>query len=363
MPYRVAHVATERTWRGGEQQVFSLIDGLAQRGHWNLAVVRPDGELSRRLGERPQFAVSPWGEWDLIEARRLRRNLLAEKIDLVHAHTGHAVSLAALATLGTRIPMLLTRRVDFPLATHPFSRWKYRRAARIIAISNGVRDVLRQSGVPPEKIDLVPSGIDFRRLAHLRPVARREFGWEDDVVIVGQVAALAPHKDQATFLRALAVLQPKNRRLRAVLVGDGELRAPLESLCRSLNLSEVVRFEGFRSNPLDYLSAFDLFCLSSREEGLGTSILDAFALRVPVVATRTGGIPDLVEEGVTGFLASPQNPASLAAAMERCLASGSNLAGVLDCAEARAREFDVIHTVASVEAVYNNLLELKETTL
>lgn len=352
---KIAHIDTERTWRGGEQQVASLVEGLSRRGWLGLAIARPGSPFAERIGRFvPVVGARPWGEWDVLAARAVRRSLLAAGADVVHAHTGHAVALGALATSGTGIPMVATRRVDFPIGANPLSRWKYRRAARIVAISEGVRDVLVRDGLPPERIVLVRSGVDFRRYANLAPLSRDALRIPENATVVGQVAALAPHKDQATFLRAIASLLRRRKELVGVLVGGGDLRASLEATARKLRISDSVRFLGHRDDALSCLRTFDAFCFSSWAEGLGTSIIDAMALGVPVAATMVGGIPELVEDGVTGFGAPPRDPEALAAAVERCL-TAPDRADIINRARRRAEEFSVDNTVTGMERVYRSL--------
>lgn len=357
-PLRVAHIDTEKTWRGGEQQVYSLIKGLAGRGIYNLAVVKKGGVLERRLRELkiPVLAINPWGEWDLISGFQIARTFSRHRIQVIHAHSSHAVALGALSTVLKSLPLVVTRRVDFPLSQNLFSRWKYSRAAKVIAISNRVKDVLRDSGIPPEKIQLVPSGVDFGRYEDVQAVSRKELGIPEDAILIGQVAALAPHKDQATFLKSLALLIPQNHRIWGILVGEGPLRKTLEELAKNLGIAKRIIFSGFKDNPLDYLKTFDLFCLSSIDEGLGTSLLDAMALRVPVVATNTGGIPDLVEDGITGYLAEPQDSGDLAGVISRVLLQPKDITHViLNNAQEKTRKFDINTTISQTLSVYQSL--------
>ncbi len=354
---RIAHVDTERTWRGGEQQVFSLIEGLNGHGHSNLLIVRDGSALAERAkGLAPQMAVTPFlGEWDFIAAHFINRRLKADRIDVVHAHTAHGASLAAIATLGTTIPVVVTRRVDFPLSNNPFSRWKYSRAKRIVAISKGVKDVLIQSGIPEKKIPIVPSGIDFKRTKNIQPLTKKDLGVPEGTYLIGQVAALAPHKDQNNLLEATAVLRKSLPNIRVLIIGEGELRPILEAKVRSLGLEEVVQGAGFKQNRLDFIPAFDVFCLSSKEEGLGTSILDAMALRIPVVATKVGGIPELVETNITGYLAPPRDPQALSDTLKKALLEGGENQALLAKAVEKARNFDILNTVIRMEAIYAEL--------
>ncbi len=355
---RIAHIDTERTWRGGEQQMVSLMKGLQSRGHTNLAVVKRGSALAQKLwGDgRSLFPIRTAGEWDLWAARVVNRRLRTDEIDIVHAHTGHGVALAALATLGTSIPFVVTRRVDFHLNGNPFTQWKYARARRVVAISDGVKTILRGDGVPESKITVVKSGIDFSRYDGLRPASAEEMGVPRDALIVGQVAAFADHKDQPTFLRAMAALRKKFPQLRAVLVGEGSLRTNLEALAGSLGIADIVCFLGFKEDALRYLKAFHVFCLSSKEEGLGTSLLDAMALGVPVVATAAGGIPELVDNGETGYLAAVQDPNDLARALEEAIRAGEKNRVICENAYRKAKEFDISRTVSRMEEVYRSVL-------
>lgn len=354
---RIAHVDTERTWRGGQAQVFSLIKGLAARGHFNLSIVTRDGELSKKMkaAQRSVFEIGSLGEWDFITAHFVNRKLKEEKIDVVHAHSGHAVALAAISTLGTRIPVVVTRRVDFPLSKNIFSRWKYKRARRFIAISHKVKDVLIESGVPSDKITIVPSGIEFSKFENISKPTAGELGVPPDAVVVGQVAALAPHKDQVTFLKSIALLRNKKPNVHAVIVGEGELRHDLEKLASELNIRNAVHFLGFRPDPLLLLAGFDVFCLSSREEGLGTSLLDAMALGIPIVATRVGGIPEIIEHGVTGILCEARNPTALSEALFTALQAKDANKQMIANALIKCRNFDIEQTINGTETIYHEL--------
>jgi glycosyltransferase involved in cell wall biosynthesis len=277
-------------------------------------------------------------------------------VQVVHAHNAHGVALAALATLRNKIPYVLTRRVDFPVGTNPLSWWKYNRAAKIISISEAVSRVMVESGIRPDRIVKVPSGVNFQRYANVHPLPREDMGVPNDSIVIGQVAALAPHKDQKTFLSAIKVLSLKNPRIRAILVGNGPLESELKRQATSLGIDTIVQFVGFKEGALNWLKSFDLFCLSSKEEGLGTSIIDAMALGVPVVATRAGGIPELVEDGVTGYLAAPQDPAALAIALEKAINDQAGQSAIVRRAVERAHEFDVSRTIQKTEAVYRSIV-------
>jgi len=355
---RIAHIDTERTWRGGQQQVQYLLRGLLSRGVENIVIARKRSAMAERLAgegiavnEVPAFA-----EVDPLSAFQVRRILSRNRIDLVHCHNAHGVSLAALATLGTHVPFVVSRRVDVPLKTHLLSRWKYRRAAHFLTVSRAIKQVLVSGGVSESRISVVYSGVDGSRFENVVPVTRKELGAADTDLIVGQVAALAPHKDQATFVKAIGILREEMPHLKACIVGDGPLRSALEDLIQRSRLGDVVRLLGFQEEPLRYLKAFDCFCLSSTEEGLGTSLLDAMSLGIPVVATRAGGIPEIIEDRVTGLLAEPGNPGDLAAGIKASLLDRDQTEAMVGEARKRVRGFNIDNLVDRTLTVYRTVL-------
>src|SRR6476661_4598501 len=163
---RTIHVDTERGWRGGERQAFWLAERLARLGHRAVIAARPGEPLATRAGAAgiATIPLSPFAEMDALAAVRLRGAIMRERADIVHAHTGHAVALAALATMGTRARMVLTRRVSFPLKRNPASLWKYARADAMIAVCRATADALVASGIESARITVAYSGVDLTRV-------------------------------------------------------------------------------------------------------------------------------------------------------------------------------------------------------
>jgi glycosyltransferase involved in cell wall biosynthesis len=288
--------------------------------------------------------------------------MASRRFDVVHSHSARAHGAVALARVGLspRPVHVVSRRVDFAVAGGPASAWKYRRGADLyLAISRGVRDVLVAGGVKSDRVRVVPSGIDLGKFAGLREraVVRRELGVVEGHYLVGNVAALAPHKSHVDLVDAAAIVLAARKDVRFVVVGEGALRGQLEARTRALGVSERIRFTGFRDDALDLLRAFDVFVMSSYLEGLGTSIMDAQALGVPVVATRTGGIPEIVEDGVTGVLVPPRDPSALAAAILHVLLHPAQRAAYAQAAQARSRTYDFRTMVYKTLDAYRDLCE------
>jgi L-malate glycosyltransferase len=356
---RVVHVDTERGWGGGQRQVHALATGMLRRGHESWVMARPDSLLAAALARDgiPVVPLAPAFEWDPVAAGRLRALLRRVRADVVHAHAAHAVSLAALAVVGTRVPLLVTRRVALPLRRNPLSRWKYARPARFIAVSQRVRSVLRAGGVAAERISVVHSGVEVGRAAAPASAATlRALGVEPGRPLVVMVSALIPpHKDPATFLAAIAAVRDAGDDVQALLVGDGPLAAAANRLRSRLGLAGVVRLVGFRRDAVELLAAADVAVLSSRDEGLGTTLLDAMMAGVPVAATAAGGVTEVVRDGVDGLLVPVGDGAALGAAIGRLLREADLRAGLVAAARERVRQFSIDRTVEGTLDVYRTL--------
>lgn len=319
------HVSTETGWRGGEKQVKLLTDGLMARGHKCIVLCPQDSPLFR---DRNQAGVAQplrfWGELDVLAAYSLAQLARKNHAHLIHAHTSHAHSLAWIASAWAHIPFVVSRRVDFPVGGNRLSRRKYFSArVRYIAISEAVKRVLIRSGISENRICVVRSGVDAERQPFRGgardETAARALGSEPGELLILNVAALTDHKDQATLLHAMALLREEHRRVRLVIAGSGELESELKQLAAELGIAEHVLFAGYVSDLKPLYRAADLFVMSSHMEGLCTSIIDAMLAGVPVVATRAGGIPELVTHDETGLLAPPRNPEALASAISDLL--------------------------------------------
>jgi len=322
------HVDTARTWRGGQNQVLLTVAGLNAMGHRAALVAHPDGELRRRAAAGELIPLAPRHEIDLSAAWRFAQLVKRLAPGVIHAHDPHAVALAALAlsfgaapVKGGRAPALVAaRRVDFHLKGNAFSRWKYRQVDCFVAASDAIRHMLIGDGVPPERIVTVHEGIDVDAVAAAAPVdLHAAFALPHGCPIVGNVAALVPHKGHRYLIEAAHLLIQRMPDVRFIIFGEGELRAPLERLIRDRHLQRHVLLPGFRTDVIGCLKAFDLFAMSSITEGLGTSLLDAMACARPIVATSTGGIPEIVADGITGLLVPPHDAGALAEAMAGAL--------------------------------------------
>lgn len=329
MSLRVVHVDTASSWRGGQNQVLLTARGMAAAGHTVAVACRRGGELEARVRAAGLEAWAlPFGA-DVAPAAifGLARRLRSFGPSVVQLHDPHAVASGVLARLlAPRGRLVATRRVDFALRG-PLSRLKYTSVERVVAVSHAIARALVASGLETAKVRVVHEGVPDRP----RPAGAREalaaLGIPAGAPVVGNVAALVDHKDHDTLLAAWAHVVASIPAARLLILGEGELRPRLEARSRALGIDGAVVFAGFRSDVDVLLAGCDLFCLSSHMEGLGTSLLDAMSFGLPVVATAAGGIPEAVQDSVTGRLVPVRDADALGAA----------LVNLLGDAEGRAR--------------------------
>jgi glycosyltransferase involved in cell wall biosynthesis len=362
------HIDTARTWRGGQNQVLLTVNGLQSIGNRAALVAHPDGELRRRAAEGLDLIpIAPRTEMDLSAAWRLSRVIRRLGPDIIHAHDAHGVAMAALAlsmgaastTLaGGRAPALVAaRRVDFHLRGNSLSRWKQRQVDCFIAASEAIRQMLLSDGVPPQRTITVHEGIDVEHVLAAPPVNVHEAFWlPHHAPVVGNVAALVPHKGQRHLIDAAHLVVREIPDARFVILGEGELRDALERQVREHHLEKHVLLPGFRTDVLGCIKGFDLFAMSSVTEGLGTSLLDAMACSRAIVATRAGGIPEVVDDGVTGSLVPPRDHAAMAQAIVRLLRDNELRKGMGEAGLARVTErFTVEQMVAATADAYEKV--------
>ncbi|MBA3317941.1 MAG: glycosyltransferase [Gemmatimonadales bacterium] len=352
----VVHVASGREWRGGQRQVWLLARELQRGGLTNQVAVTGAGtELAFRLKhEGVRVHQARWTAG--LDPRMLLPVLQEIRAGgaLLHAHDAHAVTLAGLCSGLTRVPLVATRRVDF----HLRHRGLWGRASRIIAISSAVADVLAEDGIRGERIVVVHSGIDLDAARQAEPLGVRErLGLPPEATVACTVGALVPHKDHVTLIHAARRLVSRFPSLHWVIAGEGELRPVLEWLVAELALVGRVHFLGQVAQPLRVIADADLYVMSSREEGLGTSVLDAMARGIPVASTSAGGLPEMLHQGA-GVLVPPRNPEALAGAVQRILCDPDLRRSLVERASRVVEEFSAERMAAEVRSVYRSCAPL-----
>jgi glycosyltransferase involved in cell wall biosynthesis len=353
-PRRVAHLDTGLDWRGGQAQVFLLMQGLAQRGIENVLIAprAPLLERARTAG----FTTVSWrarGEWDVAALFAAMAELKRHAPDVAHCHTARAHALGVPAARAAQVKVVVvSRRVAVPV--HRGLRGlKYRMAVdRYLCVSHNVRAAMRAAGVPEERLLVVRSGVA------LEPGngtdLRRELGLPADTPLVGTAAALTAEKRHQDLLEAAGLVRAALPDVHFVWAGDGERRAALERERDARGLGACVHFLGFRPRAAALMAQCTVVALASDLEGLGTSIIEAQAAGVPVVATAVGGVPEVVRDGITGRLVPPRDPRALAAALVDLLRRPDERARMGRAAASGAAEFHIDWTVERTLDAYRD---------
>ncbi len=304
----IVHVDTQTTWRGGQRQVIELIRGLNSRGHHNTLVCKRGSVVAQKAEELgvEMFYLPLRGEWDVLSALKLRSFIKGMQVDVLHTHTSHAHTIGLMAVLGLNsCKLVVSRRVDFHVNNIFSQTFKYgNRVDKIITVSDAIRRILIEDGIDQDRLVTIRSGFVPHEFAEGGKTTdlRRKYDIGDDTIVISTVAALAPHKAHGILLKAAAKVVMKHRNVKFIFAGEGETRESVERDIKNLGIGDYIVLLGFIEDVRSVYEASDIFALSSEEEGLCTSILDAMYFSLPVVATSAGGIPELVRDGVNGFI-------------------------------------------------------------
>jgi glycosyltransferase involved in cell wall biosynthesis len=337
----------------------SMLDYAQAHGVHPIVIPEIVGEFS--LGPREFKALA-----------QLYRLIRREKPDVVHTHTAKAGFVGRLAAFLARVPVVVhtfhghvLHGYYSPLKTHLLRRMERVLACMtdcILAGSEGVKQDLVAYGIAaPEKILVIPLGLELGPFLDghaARGAFRREWHLQASDRLVGIVGRLFPIKNHHLFLDAAALVAQEEPAARFVIVGDGVLRAKIERQARVLGLSERVIFTGWRRDLPSIYADLDVLAVTSNNEGTPVSAIEAMASACPVVATRVGGLPDLIYQGETGFLVPPGDPPAMAAAIGRLLRQPEEARRLGQAGRAIVHErFAVQRLISDMQQLYHTLLQ------
>ncbi|HEV1995271.1 MAG TPA: glycosyltransferase family 4 protein [Candidatus Acidoferrum sp.] len=318
---RVLYVDLEREWRGGQSQALLTLVGLRERGHEVELLAAQDSPLAKRVSEAgikvhqvPRFGLRAWA------ARAIHSLITRKRFDLVHLNEPHALTAAWLAKAHRRLPLLLSRRIGFPLQKNAVSQARYRAVERFVANSKDVAQSLVDSGIAAERISIVNEGVEIfpARTPEERSKARKHWGVRENEFLFGCVSVFVPEKGQRHLIEALPLVRALHPEVRLLLAGDGPCRAELRALTKRLGQTEAVLFPGFIKEVAQVYAALDAFVFPSEFEGLGTALQAAMAAGLPCISTRRGALAEVVESERTALVAEP-NGKEFAAMMLRLI--------------------------------------------
>jgi glycosyltransferase involved in cell wall biosynthesis len=363
-PLKIAHIDLGESLRGGQRQLLNLARGLRERGYGQIVVCREGSDLETcaRKEVFPTFSLPAHDLFHLYGVLQLRHMLRATPCDVLHAHDGHGQTVSWMASVGLRVRRVASRRVAF--LPSEGQRWTYslkyaHTCDAVIAVSDFIRQGAIRCGLPQSMIEVIPDGIEVPAelpSKAIRARARARWGATESEFLIGHLGAFTHEKGQDVALQAFQILKEGLPQARLLLAGDGPTLSRPRVAERYSALGERVRLCGTIHDLAEFFSALDLFIMPSKSEGLGSSALMAMSYGLPVVASRVGGLPEVVEEGRTGRLVDPDSPGALAEAIIVAASDRARLEQWGLNGRERARGFTVDIMVQRTEALYRRLL-------
>jgi glycosyltransferase involved in cell wall biosynthesis len=311
---RILEINTEQGWRGGEKQTLLTVEGLLKKGHQVTLVCTANSVLHKRAVEVniPFILKSNIGLFFYLLFQ-------SKKIDIIHTHTAKALTACSISTIFHSTPVVFSRR-HYKTPTSWFSKWKYNQASYITTVSGYIKSRLVKANItaPIEVIYDASIFIEAKssRVAHMRS----DFNPENKKIIA-TIAAFEEEKDPHTLVEAITALHQQRTDFIFIHFGSGKLLEEIKQLVADKNLQSTYLFAGQTQDVEELYSLFDVFVMSSKNEGLGSSVIDAFLNQIPVVSTDAGGLKELVMN--RGYVAEKENPAQLASAIQECLTNNN----------------------------------------
>ncbi|MBI4056317.1 MAG: glycosyltransferase family 4 protein [Elusimicrobia bacterium] len=355
---RILYITEATGWTGGANQIWLTSQELVRRGHQIGVALRPEGDLAHRLQKAniPIFPLRIRQDYDLLSAFKLTQIARNFQAGLFHAHhpQSHAMGLLA-RHLGSPIPLIVTRRVIYPIRTNPFSAFKYRsqKISHYIAVCQKTAEELITAGIEKDRVSVIPSAVEMQRW---NPLNSRHP--KNHSPLVTLVAHYSPIKGHEIFLQAAAHVLESIPQTTFRLVGRDTEK--LKEMARHLGILPHVEILGERLDIPELLSQTHLYVMPSLMEGIGTSLIEAQAARVPVIASHVGGLPDVVIPNETGILVPPGNSEALAKAIVRLLQNPKEAEQMAQKGYERVqKKFSLPAVVDQLEALYASVLGSK----
>lgn len=357
----ILHTEASEGWGGQEIRVMIEMREMAKRGHRTILVAPPSSDIFRRgLDARIETHPLSMRRQDFFSNLRWLSDFLrAEKVTVVNTHSSRDSWLAGCAARRARTPLVIkTRHISAPISRGWLTRLVYQRMHDfIITTSEGIaRDMVRFNGFDPQRIAAVPTGVDLSLFdcGQRRRRLREELGLPPDALLVGMVSVLRSWKGHPDLLHAAQLVKARVPSAYFVIAGEGPRRANIEADLLRMNLEDYVFLIGHRDQVPQVLCDLDLFVLPSyANEGVPQALLQALAMKRPVVATAIGGIPEVITSGVEGLLCEPNQPDVLAENILRVLTDPELARALAERGRARVTErYSLERMIAKLEEIY-----------
>lgn len=324
---KVLHIATEKSWRGGENQLRLLMDGLKERGVESHLVVQPESAAAKIFANTvTTYPIKMRNDLDVFAAKEIARVASEGSFDIIHAHTAraHALSICAktfLSWQGAKLPVLVVhRRVEQAGQLSWVDRIKYqnKHVDRYLCVSKSIARGMIQAGIPEAKLRVVYSAVNpepHKNHAEQRHDARHELRLNESDFVVCCVAAIEKAKGVDHLLRAWFEFKLNAPDAKLLMIGEGDMRAELEQQVKTAADPDSVIFTGFRRDVIRLMAAGDVLVLPTLWEGLGTVLLDGLLAGCALIGTDVGGVPEIIQDQETGLLVPPEDSFAITQAL------------------------------------------------
>ena len=319
---KILHIETGKNLYGGAYQVLQLLNGLNNSRYENLLLCPSDSRIATMTKYPTEVYKAPIvGELDPRFFFHLRRAINEFKPDILHAHSRRGADFwCALTARVGLYGKVLTRRVDNPEQKW-LARTKYRFYDRIIVISEAIGRVLLSEGVPKTKISVVRSAVDYCDYQGKsdKNWFCKEFGVSKNKTVIGMISQFIPRKGHRYLIEAIPQIVTEFPHLCVLFLGKGPLKEDLRVQCKNTGIEDYIRFPGFRTDIPRILPCLDVVIHPALKEGLGVALIQAAAAGVPIIATRVGGIPEIVRDKFNGLLINPESTEAIVSAVKELL--------------------------------------------
>ncbi len=287
----ITHLNFAKGFRGGERQTQLLIEELSHQNYQQKLIVRKGSQLTSRCQDIKNLEIIEISKPYIFHLNAIKNS------SILHAHETKALQFAYFAHLLTKVPYIVTRRVDNAIKKNFLNNLMYKNAKTTVALSLAIKDTIVKVS-SSSNITIIPSAFTDTKIDKIKALKIKKRFLSK--FLIGHIGALDDrHKGQSIIIELAKRVELSYPSIHFILVGGGDDELMLKEMAKNL---KNITFEGFVNNVNDYISIFDIFLFPSRNEGLGSILLDVINNNVPIVASNVGGIPDIIEDKKNGLL-------------------------------------------------------------